>query len=85
MDYFDFESEIENIDKVLSTLDVNDTKSTNNIEKLNTEKNTLFKKIYSNLNPWQKVQISRHSKRPHTSYYIDKILVIKNMLMIMQL
>ena len=73
MDYFDFESEIENIDKVLSTLDVNDTKSTNNIEKLNTEKNTLFKKIYSNLNPWQKVQISRHSKRPHTSYYIDKI------------
>ena len=73
MDYFDFESEIENIDKVLSTLDVNDTKSINNIEKLNTEKNTLFKKIYSNLNPWQKVQISRHSKRPHTSYYIDKI------------
>ena len=73
MDYFDFESEIENIDKVLSTLDVNDIKSTNNIEKLNTEKNTLFKKIYSNLNPWQKVQISRHSKRPHTSYYIDKI------------
>ena len=39
MDYFDFESEIENIDKVLSTLDVNDIKSTNNIEKLKKEKN----------------------------------------------
>ena len=37
MDYFDFESEIENIDKVLSTLDVNDTKSTNYIEKLNSK------------------------------------------------
>ena len=44
MDYFDFESEIENIDKVLSTLDVNDIKSTNNIEKLNTEKKYFYLK-----------------------------------------
>lgn len=29
--------------------------------------------IYSGLNPWQKVQLSRHPDRPYTLFYIDKI------------
>lgn len=29
--------------------------------------------IYSNLTPWQKVQLSRHPERPYTLYYIEKI------------
>jgi acetyl-CoA carboxylase carboxyl transferase subunit alpha len=29
--------------------------------------------IYSNLTPWQRVQVSRHPERPYTLYYIEKI------------
>lgn len=29
--------------------------------------------LYSNLTPWQKVQLSRHPDRPYTLYYIEKI------------
>lgn len=34
---------------------------------------TLKKDTYKNLTAWQKVQISRHSKRPNTKFYIEKI------------
>lgn len=34
---------------------------------------TLRKKIYSQLTPWQIVQLSRHPKRPHTLDYIREI------------
>ena len=32
-----------------------------------------MKKIYSNLDPWQKVQVSRHNDRPHTIDYVNNI------------
>ncbi|MDX9705359.1 MAG: acetyl-CoA carboxylase carboxyl transferase subunit alpha, partial [Weeksellaceae bacterium] len=31
------------------------------------------KKIYSNLTPWQKVQLSRHPSRPYSLDYLDEI------------
>lgn len=31
------------------------------------------KEIYSNLNDWQKVQLSRHPERPYTNFYISRI------------
>ena len=31
------------------------------------------KEIYSSLNGWQKVQLSRHPERPYTLYYIEQI------------
>jgi acetyl-CoA carboxylase carboxyl transferase subunit alpha len=31
------------------------------------------KEIYSNLNGWQKVQLSRHPERPYTLFYIDNM------------
>ena len=37
------------------------------------KKKQLFVKIYSKLNPWQKVQVSRHSERPHTLDYVNSI------------
>ena len=43
------------------------------IKNLENEKYDLFKKIYSNLNAWQKVQVSRHNDRPHTLDYIKSI------------
>ena len=34
---------------------------------------TLKKEIYSNLTPWQKVQVARHPNRPYTIDYINEI------------
>ena len=71
--YFDFEKEIEKIDDQIKNLDVSEVIYNKKLDKLNFKKKNLFLKIYSNLNPWQKVQISRHSERPHTLDYVNKI------------
>lgn len=71
--YFDFENEIEKIDNLIIELNNNKTENHNRIKKLNLEKDKLFKTIYSNLSPWQKVQISRHNDRPHTNDYLNLI------------
>ena len=71
--YFDFETEIENIDQVIFNLNKENPKNIDKISNLNKEKNNLYKKIYSNLNAWQKVQVSRHNDRPHTLDYVKII------------
>ncbi len=71
--YFDFENDIEKIDKVIDTLSNEENYNKNKIEKLQNKKKVLIQKVYSNLNAWQKVQISRHNKRPHASFYINHI------------
>ncbi len=71
--YFDFESEIEKIDNIINSLNLEDKDNSKKISKLNTEKSEIFEKIYSRLDPWQKVQVSRHNDRPHTLDYIKLI------------
>ena len=71
--YFEFESEIERIEKTLDQLSDNKELNIDKIKKLNNEKEKLYKRIYSNLDPWQKVQVSRHGERPHTLDYIENI------------
>ncbi len=71
--YFEFESEVEKVETILAKLNDNEELNFDKIKKLNNEKDGLFKKIYSNLNPWQKVQVSRHNERPHTLDYIKNI------------
>ncbi len=71
--YFEFENEIEKIEKILDQLKNNKELNFEKINKLNIEKDKLYKNIYSNLDPWQKVQISRHGERPHTLDYIKNI------------
>ena len=71
--YFEFESEVEKIEMLLSQLNNNQELNSDKIKKLNNEKDSLYKKIYSNLNPWQKVQVSRHGERPHTIDYIKNL------------
>jgi len=44
------------------------------IKNLEIKLSSLKKEIYSNLSPWQKVQISRHPNRPTTLDYIDMIM-----------
>jgi len=72
--YFDFEKKIENIDiKITELLSSNTINNANKINQFNIEKKSLYKKIYSNLNAWQKVQIARHPERPHCINYISTI------------
>ena len=71
--YFEFESGIEKIEKLLEKLNNNQELNHDKIKKLSIERDELYKKIYSNLDPWQKVQVSRHGDRPHTLDYIKNI------------
>ena len=71
--YFEFEDEIEKIETNLEQLNNNQELNIDKITKLSAERDQLYKKIYSNLDPWQKVQVSRHNERPHTIDYIKKI------------
>ena len=71
--FFEFEHEVEKIETLLNQLKNNKELNFDKIKKLKKEKDELFKKIYSNLDPWQKVQVSRHGERPHTLDYIQSI------------
>jgi len=74
MRYFDFEKPIEVIDEKINKLKaINSEKNINQIETYIFKKKNLLKKIYSNLDPWQKVQIARHPNRPHTVDYISSV------------
>ncbi len=72
--YFDFEKAIEEIDLKINKLESKKGQKNNNkIEDYKNERNLVLKKIYSNLNAWQKVQIARHPNRPHCLDYINAI------------
>ena len=53
---------------LLQNIDLN-----NEIELLEKKAFTIKQEIYSNLSPWQKVQIARHNQRPSTLQYINLI------------
>ena len=71
--YFDFETEIEKIDNLLAELQSENKDNSHKIKKLKEEKKIKFINIYEKLTPWQKVQVSRHSSRPHTLDYVNYI------------
>jgi len=77
MEYLDFELPIQELEEQLEKCavlgkesDVDVTETCNQIEKKLAEKK---KEIYSNLSPWQRVQMSRHPSRPYTLDYIKAI------------
>ena len=71
--YFEFEKSIEEIDDKIKTLNYNEIKESKVIDEYKKKKIILFKKIYTQLTPWQKVQVARHPERPHTIDYISNI------------
>ena len=72
--YFDFEKPIEEIDlKIIELGSKEGQKNNNKAEYYKKERDKILKKIYSNLNAWQKVQIARHPNRPHCLDYINAI------------
>jgi acetyl-CoA carboxylase carboxyl transferase subunit alpha len=75
MTYLDFEKPIEDLEKELHKLNDVAAKSkvdvSPSIKQLEDKILETRKKIYSELTPWQKVQLSRHPERPYTLDYIN--------------
>ncbi|MCD6583246.1 MAG: acetyl-CoA carboxylase carboxyltransferase subunit alpha [Candidatus Omnitrophica bacterium] len=78
MQYWDFEKPIVELEnKIKELVDFSTAKQidlSSEIERLKEKLKSLKKNIYSNLTPWQKVQIARHSQRPTTLDYIGLLM-----------
>ena len=78
MEYLDFEDSIKKlVDKIVETKKINNEDDkidlTDTIKNLENELKKKRKEIYSNLNAWQKVQLSRHPQRPYSMDYIKAL------------
>lgn len=75
MTYLDFEKPIQELDQELEKLKGVAEKSKVDISGAITELEEKIKEkkieIFSNLTPWQRVQLSRHPERPYTLAYIE--------------
>lgn len=73
----DFEKPIFELEKKLADWKKfsaeNDIDVSEEMDSLQKKIQELMKKTYSNLTPWQRVQLARHSKRPYTLDYIKEI------------
>jgi acetyl-CoA carboxylase carboxyl transferase subunit alpha len=77
MTYLDFEKPIQDLAEELEKLKDVASKSkvdlAEKIKELEGHIHDKTKEIYSNLNAWQRVQVSRHPERPYTLAYIDYV------------
>jgi acetyl-CoA carboxylase carboxyl transferase subunit alpha len=75
--YLDFEEPIkaleEQIEKTKEISESTDVEMSDKIKEFEKKLSEKSKEIYSNLSPWQRVQLSRHPDRPYTLAYIDAI------------
>ena len=74
--YLDFEQPIADIESKILELensDLDQNQINNEVINLNESAVKLTEKIYSNLSPWQNVQVARHPERPHFVDYIERI------------
>jgi len=77
MVFLDFEQPLESLYEQLETIkkleSEGDIDVTDKIKELNAHIRKKKKEIFTDLTPWQKVQLSRHPARPYTLYYIEQI------------
>ncbi len=77
MTYLEFEKPIEElykqIEKTNEIADKTKVDMSSTVKELEQKIVALRKKIYAELTPWQRVQLSRHPERPYTLYYIEQI------------
>ncbi|MGH1537289.1 MAG: acetyl-CoA carboxylase carboxyltransferase subunit alpha [Gammaproteobacteria bacterium] len=76
-DYLDFEQPIVELEAKIDELRLvesdNEFNLNEEISKLQAKSQGLIESIFSNLNPWQVAQLARHSKRPYTLDYIERL------------
>lgn len=77
MQFLDFEKPVEElyqqIDKMKELGQKNGMDVSASLRELEAALQRSKESIYSNLTPWQRVQLSRHPERPYTLYYIEQI------------
>ncbi|OWY21607.1 acetyl-CoA carboxylase carboxyltransferase subunit alpha [Sphingobacteriales bacterium UPWRP_1] len=77
MQFLDFERQIaelyERIEKVKEIGNTEGVDINKTLEELQKKLAEVKKQVYSNLTPWQRVQLSRHPERPYTLYYIAEM------------
>jgi len=75
--YLDFEKSLEELqDQIDKTIEIGEKGNVDvsvTLEELSKKLETETKEIYTNLTPWQQVQVSRHQQRPYTLDYINQI------------
>ena len=74
--YLDFEQPIADVEQQVIDLkdsDLDDEAIKTEVIRLNESILKTTEKIYSNLTPWQNVQVARHPERPHFLDYIERI------------
>ncbi len=77
--YLNFELDIKDLENELEKLKDPYNKEglsevdTDKISKLQNEIDSNLKKIYTNLNPWQKTLVARHEDRPKSKFFIDNL------------
>ncbi len=75
--YLDFEKNLEELQvQINKTIEIGEKGKVDvsaTLEELSQKLETETKEIYSNLTPWQQVQVSRHQQRPYTLDYINQI------------
>ncbi len=79
MEYtLDFEKPVQDLENQIKDLKEANEKSdldiTKEIGALQNKVDNLLQEIYENLNPWERVQLSRHPKRPHALDYIEHMI-----------
>ena len=70
----DFEKPIFELDgkiQELKKLNAGDLGIIEDVKRLEAKQKKMLKKIYSDLTPWQKVQVARHQERPKTVDYVN--------------
>lgn len=77
LNYLDFEQPIAVLEAKIEELRLvgsdNDLNISEEIGKLQEKSRKLTANIYSDLSPWQVVQVARHPQRPYTSDYIKRV------------
>ncbi len=77
MNYLEFEEPIKELHSQIEKLRESEKKAgvdmSNAISDLESSVKSKTEEIYSNLDPWQRVQVSRHPDRPYTLQYIEAI------------
>lgn len=67
---FELQNKVEELQKLSATNNIN---VSGEIAVLNKKLEETKKTVYSNLTPWQRIQLARHPARPYTLDYIERI------------
>lgn len=77
LNYLSFEQSIADLEAKIAELQLvgtdNDINISDEIERLKEKSAKMTEGIYSNLTPWQIVQVARHPQRPYASDYISRV------------